>query len=72
MLKKSNFFSRDLPKDWVCECGKIHNFGVYYAAHSFEELQHTCQECGAVHLFLNYSGYLVIPGRWSLRGHLTL
>ena len=46
--------ARELPKSWNCtKCGKEHEFGVWYAAHSSEPLLHNC-ECGAIHSVRNY------------------
>lgn len=51
---------------WQCECGKRHEFGVYVAAHSKEELTHTCDSCSAVHSVFDYTVELVQPGRAAL------
>lgn len=37
------------PKGFTCECGKFHEFGVWVFAHWYEDLVHTCPECGAKH-----------------------
>ena len=42
-----------LDKPWKCECGKKHEFGSYVAAHWREALDHTCDECRAVHVVQN-------------------
>jgi hypothetical protein len=34
---------------WPCECGELHDFGAYVAAHWRDRLTHTCPQCGAEH-----------------------
>ena len=40
----------DLPKGYTCECGNFHEFPMYYYAHWYEELIHTCEKCGRKNL----------------------
>ena len=44
----------EFAKGFTCECGKYHEFGAYVHAHSFEELVHTCDECGRRHSVHEY------------------
>lgn len=48
-------------------CGKSHIFGAYVAAHSKEELIHTCDACGAKHSVRNYRVKLEQPGTLQRR-----
>ncbi len=41
--------NKETPKSWTCECGKVHEFGVWVAAHWTERLTHMCEICGAEH-----------------------
>lgn len=38
----------EMPKGFTCECGAIHEFGIWVMAHWNEALTHTC-ECGRQH-----------------------
>lgn len=40
----------DVNDSWACTCGRVHNFGVYVAAHWNEALEHRC-ECGTGRVF---------------------
>ena len=49
--------SDKIPAGFICaKCGKRNEFGVYVAAHSHEQLTHTC-DCKAVHRIRNYRVY---------------
>jgi hypothetical protein len=54
---------RKIPKDFTCECGKVHPFGFYVAAHADIKLTHTCDNCGAQHSILGYCVRLKKKGR---------
>lgn len=35
-----------LPKGFVCRCGKQHRFSLWVYAHFDEQLEFTCPDCG--------------------------
>ena len=44
------------PTGFTCECGKFHEFTPYVAAHSNEELVHTCP-CGKKHIIVRMQAF---------------
>lgn len=41
----------DINDQWKCQCGEVHRFGAYVAAHWNEALTHTCKPCGQKRTF---------------------
>ena len=35
----------ELPKGFTCECGRYHEFDMYYFAHFDEVMIYTCPDC---------------------------
>jgi len=50
---------KKIPESFTCECGKVHPFGFYVAAHADVLLTHTCDGCGRKHNILRYHVSLV-------------
>jgi hypothetical protein len=56
----------EIPKDFTCECGEVHPFGFYVAAHADILLTHTCEKCRAQHYIKRYHVWLKKKGKKRL------